>query len=70
MSQWFKNVRQEFIYATLKQFGQIRRADLMRQFDISLPQASLDIAEFLAANPALTEYCPRGKTYIIVEPTP
>lgn len=70
MSQWFKNTRQEFILATLKQFGQIRRADLMRQFDISMLQASIDISEFLAANPAIVEYDVRGKTYIIKEATP
>jgi hypothetical protein len=70
MSQWFKNTRQEFIFATLKQFGQIRRADLVRQFDISIPQASTDIGDFLAANPAFAEYDPRLKTYVIREDVP
>lgn len=70
MSQWFKNTRQEFILATLQQFGQIRRADLVRQFDISVPQASIDISEFLAANPAFVEYDTRGKTYVVSDATP
>lgn len=67
MSKWFKMRRQEFIAATLKQFGQIRRADLIRQFDISVPQASLDIAEFLAHEPALARYDVSAKVYVLCE---
>lgn len=69
MSQWFKDRRQEFIYATLKTFGQIRRADLMRQFDISMPQASNDISEFMAVSPGYATYDVSAKTYVIVENT-
>lgn len=68
MSRWFKDRRQEFIATTLRQFGQIRRADLMREFDISMPQASQDIAEFLSAEPALVTYDVSAKTYVLVEP--
>lgn len=70
MSRWFLDRRQEFILATLKTFGQIRRQDLMREFDISMPQASKDIADFLQANPALVRYDVSAKAYVIVEQTP
>lgn len=68
MSQWFKNVRMDFIFATLRQFGQINRADLMREFDISAPQAANDIASFLALNPKVATYDVRSKCYVFVKP--
>ena len=66
MSTWFKDRRQEFIYATIRQFGQINRADIMREFDVSMPQASKDISDFLAARPKLVEYDVRTKCYILI----
>lgn len=68
MSQWFKQRRQEFIAATLRQFGQVRRADLVREFDISVPQASNDIAEFLSADPPHVRYDVSAKAYIMEQP--
>lgn len=59
--------RQEFILATLKQFGQVRRHDLIREFDISLPLASSDIQTFLASNPEIVRYDVSAKAYVIVE---
>lgn len=59
--------RQEFILATLRQFGQVRRTDIIREFDVSTPQASTDIQNFLAANPALVKYDVSAKAYIIIE---
>jgi DeoR/GlpR family transcriptional regulator of sugar metabolism len=47
MSKCFINRRQEFIAATLRQFGQIRRADLVREFEVTNAVASADIATFL-----------------------
>lgn len=67
MSNWFKDRRQEFIAATLKQFGQIRRADIMREFGVSVPQASLDIADFLAQQPALVRYDVSAKVYVLID---
>lgn len=65
MSEWFKQRRQEFIAATLRQFGQVRRADLVREFDISITQASNDIAAFLAADPRTVTYDVSAKVYIL-----
>lgn len=70
MSRWFKDRRQEFIAATLRQFGQIRRADLMREFDISTPQASVDIADFLASEPPNVKYDVSLKAYVLIEDAP
>ena len=70
MSRWFLHRRQEFIAATLRQFGQVRRADLMREFDISLPQASNDIAEFLSASPPNVKYDVSAKAYVLLDDEP
>lgn len=68
MSTWFQDRRQEFIAATLRQFGQIRRADIMRQFDLSEPQASKDIAAFLANDPPFVSYDTTAKAYVLNQP--
>lgn len=65
MSKWFLNVRQEFIAATLRQFGQINRADIMREFDVTAAIASKDIAEFLSADPPHVRYDVSAKTYVL-----
>lgn len=67
MSAWFKDRRQEFIAATLRQFGQVRRSDLVREFDVSLQVASADIAAFLAEDPAFVRYDVSAKTYVLNE---
>ena len=68
MSEWFKNRRQEFIATTLRTFGQIRRADLMREFDVSVVQASNDIADFLATEPPYVRYDVSAKAYVWDDP--
>ena len=67
MSNWFILRRQEFIAATLRQFGQVRRSDIMREFDVSLPQASNDIALFLSADPPNVKYDVSAKAYVLIE---
>jgi hypothetical protein len=67
MGEWFKNRRQEFIAATFRQFGQIRRADIMRQFEVTAAIASADIAAFLAADPSHVIYDVSAKTYVLKE---
>lgn len=65
MSRWFRDRRQEFIAATLRQFGQIRRADIVREFDVSMVQASADIQLFLATEPPHVRYDVSGKCYFL-----
>ena len=69
MSRWFQDRRQEFIAACLRQFGQVRRTDLIREFDVSLPQASADIAAFMAHKPPLVRYDVSAKAYVLDEDT-
>lgn len=64
MSQWFKQRRQEFIAATFRHFGQINRADIMRQFEVTAAIASADIAAFLAADPPNVTYDVSAKVYV------
>jgi hypothetical protein len=68
--RWFIDRRQEFIAASLRQFGQIRRADLIREFDVSVPQASADIALFMATKPAHVRYDVSAKAYVLEEDCP
>lgn len=65
MSRWFQDRRQEYIAATLRQFGQVRRADIMREFGISMQQASNDIAQFLASDPPYVKYDVTAKAYVL-----
>lgn len=65
MSGWFKDRRQEFIAATLRQFGQVRRADIMREFDVTVAVASADIAAFLANDPPHVRYDVSAKIYVL-----
>lgn len=51
MSQWFKDQRQAYLLRLCETEGRFNRADLMTHFDISVSQASIDIREFLTANP-------------------
>lgn len=67
MSRWFLDRRQEFIASTLRQFGQVRRTDLVREFDITLAVASSDIAAFLAADPPHVTYDVSAKAYVLVD---
>lgn len=47
----------------LRQTGQLRRADIMRIGEVSVPQASADINEIKKRMPRLMEYDPSEKCY-------
>lgn len=67
MSRWFLDRRQEFIDATLRQFGQIRRADIVREFEVTNAVASADIAKFLERGKLVgtIRYDVSAKIYVI-----
>ena len=67
MSRWFLDRRQEFIAATLRQFGQIRRADIVREFEVTNAVASADIAKFLERGKLVgtIRYDVSAKIYVI-----
>lgn len=67
MSRWFLDRRQEFIAATLRQFGQVRRADIVREFGVTVAVASKDISDFLAGDPPHVRYDVSAKTYVLEE---
>lgn len=66
MSGWFKQKRMEFITATLRQFGQVRRADIVREFNVTLSLATMDIADYLATN-SHVYYDVSAKVYVLKE---
>jgi hypothetical protein len=67
MTDWFQDRRQEFIAATFRQFGQIRRGDIVREFGITPQVATGDIATFLARDPPVVVYDVRSKAYVLVD---
>lgn len=62
--RWAESQRQEWIAKTLREVGQINRRDLIKQFGISTPQASLDLRKFIRANPGAIKYDLKSKRYL------
>jgi hypothetical protein len=62
-ARWGQDRRLEFIEFRLMWEGQINRSDLTDFFRISIPQASLDLARYIAIAPGNMEYDRRDKMY-------
>jgi hypothetical protein len=62
--RWSVEQRLEFIEFRLFWDGQINRSDLTKQFDISIPQASADLARYQAIASRNLTYDKRLKTYV------
>jgi hypothetical protein len=58
----------EWIAETLRVFGFINREHLERKFGLSTPQASIDIRNYLKANPDTAIYSVTEKRYKAVQP--
>lgn len=67
MSSWFKDRRLEFVAATFRQFGQVRRCDVVREFGVTTQVASADIARFMDSHPRPVRYDVSAKMYVLVE---
>lgn len=67
MGRWFEQQRMDWIAETLRVFGFINREHLQRKFGISTPQASLDLAAFMRANPTAMAYDLSAKRYVAKE---
>lgn len=65
--RWAQKQRAEFIANHLRKHGAINRRDLIGKFGISTPQASIDLRNYMAANPTAVRYDLTRKAYVIVK---
>ena len=63
--RWFENYRLEWMKEMLEIYGFINREHLMKKFDISLPQTTLDFNKFKERYPDFMVYNVRSKRYEI-----
>ena len=63
-STWSQDRRLKFIDFRLRWEGRINRTDLTEFFEISMPQASLDLAKYSEAAPTNLVYDPSLKAYV------
>lgn len=61
--RWFARHRQEWIAETIRIFGFINREHIELKFEVSTPQASMDLRTFMAAHPGVLAYNPTAKRY-------
>lgn len=62
--RWGQDRRLEFIDMRLQFDGRINRSDLIKFFDISMPQASADLGQYQALTPTNMNYDPSGRVYL------
>jgi len=61
--RWFFRQRQQWIALMLRVYGFINREHLEKMFEISTPQASIDLQYFLKCNPGVMNYNSSTKRY-------
>jgi hypothetical protein len=62
--RWGVTRRMEFLEQRLFWEGRVNRADLIKEFRVSVPQASADLSQYQAMAPGNVEYDRSGKTYL------
>ena len=67
MSSWFKEQRLEWIHESVRIFGFINRQHIEKKFDVSTPQASIDIRDAMKRWPNLMHYDTSAKRYVELE---
>jgi hypothetical protein len=67
--RWQIKHRMDFIHRLLGEKGRLNRSDLMKEYAISSPQASMDIQRFMRLYPGVIEYDKRKKTYVAAKAT-
>lgn len=65
---WFARHRQDWIAETVHIFGFINREHIMRKFEVSTPQASMDLQVFQRENPGALKYDTSAKRYEVSAP--
>lgn len=66
--RWAQVQRLRFIAHRVETTGRVNRSDLVNKFQISVPQASVDLREFQKCNPGVIEYNPSAKQYALSLP--
>lgn len=61
--RWFAEQRMSFITRFIEKHGFINRRDIISAFNISTPQASIDIREWMKLNPDTIKYNIQKKRY-------
>lgn len=61
---WSTDRRADYIDWRLSTIGEIQRADLMRVFEVSEVQASIDLRGFISAYPEAMKYDKSAKRYV------
>lgn len=61
---YFASLRQDYIAWRLATHGEVQRADILRTFSVSMPQASSDLTVFQAAHPFAAKYNKSLKRYV------
>jgi hypothetical protein len=61
---WAATRRLDFIDWRLAARGEVRRADIVRVFGVSVPQASIDLSAFTAEHPGSMRYDTHRKCYV------
>lgn len=64
MSEFFKELRLDYISWKLHTGGEIRRSDIKKAFDISTAIASRDLKEFMRLYPSPMRYDATKKVYV------
>lgn len=67
IARWGQDRRLEFIEYRIRWAGHLNRSDLVEFFGISVPQASLDLAEYTRRAPQNLSYDRSTRTYVLAE---
>ncbi|MCX7363571.1 MAG: hypothetical protein NTV97_17205 [Alphaproteobacteria bacterium] len=61
--RYFARMRREWIGEMLRIYGFINRSHIIRKFEVSTPQASCDLRDFMAKNPGAVAYDHAARCY-------
>lgn len=64
---WSVQRRLDFIEGRLFWLGRVSRAEIVQRFDVSMSQASADIARYVALNPRGVDYDRSAKRYVTLD---
>ena len=62
--RWAERKRHEFILDHIQEHAEINRSDIMREFGVSVAQASIDLRKFQVSLPGALVYDKTSKKYV------